>query len=67
MITRANTRFGVVISGKTPVPYLITPAPAKEPITSFATYTKSSYITSFKQKLLLVVAEERKLIINKKG
>lgn len=66
MITRANTRFGVVICGKTPLPYLITPAPPKEPTTSFATYTKSSYFTSFKQKVLLVVVEERKkLIINK--
>jgi hypothetical protein len=43
MITRASTRFGVVISGKIALPYLIAAAPPKEPTTSFATYTKSSF------------------------
>jgi hypothetical protein len=33
----------VVISGKIALPYLIAAAPPKEPTTSFATYTKSSF------------------------
>jgi len=48
MIIRANTRFGVVISGKIAVPYFITPAPPNEPTTSFATYTKSSFCFTYK-------------------